>query len=265
MTGLLRAEWVFAKFGQVIPCNWSQTDALEWLGLHSPLGFLVAEARNILATKFVEEEFEWLFFIDHDVVLPPTTVLTWADRMLKGDIPMWSGLYFTKSAPSEPLVYRGAGNGYYTNWKIGDEVWVDGLPMGCTVIHHSIMKLMYEESEDYIVNGKKIKRIFETPAKTIFDPEHMSWFNITGTEDLKFCKDVIDRDILRRAGWKDVAKKKYPYLIDTSIFCKHIDPNGTQFPAHGEEMNFMGYTDAQKRTMIKKSEAVKPVKVDWKK
>lgn len=251
MTGLLRSEWVLAKFGQVIPCNWSQTEAFEWLGIHAPLGFLVAEARNMLATKFVEQEFEWLFFIDHDVMLPPATILTWSERMMKGDIPMWSGLYFTKSVPAEPLVYRGHGNGYFANWKIGDQVWVDGLPMGCTMIHHSIMKMMYDESEEYMVNGQKIRRIFETPAKTIFDPEQLSWFNVTGTEDLKFCDDVIKKDILRRAGWKDVAKKKYPYLIDTRIFCKHIEFNGIQYPARGEELNFMGYTDAQKIKWMK--------------
>jgi hypothetical protein len=42
--------------------------------------------------------------------------------MHQGDIPMLSGLYFTKSLPAEPLIYRGRGNSYYKKWKFGDKV-----------------------------------------------------------------------------------------------------------------------------------------------
>jgi hypothetical protein len=36
----------------------------------------------------------------------------------------------------------------------------------------------------------------------------------------------------KKAGWHDFEGKKYPFLIDTNIFCKHIDPDGTQYPDH---------------------------------
>ena len=47
MTGLLRAEWVMARYSQVIPCNWSQVEAVRWLDQNSPIDFSVADARNI--------------------------------------------------------------------------------------------------------------------------------------------------------------------------------------------------------------------------
>ena len=239
MTGLLRAEWVIARYGQVIPCNWSQVDAFHWIDQYSPIGFLVADARNVIATQCVEKEFEWLFFIDHDTVLPPTTILQWNARMLKKDVPVFSGLYFTRSVPSEPLVYRGRGNSYYKDWKLGDEVWVDGIPMGCTMIHCSILKAMYEESETYDVMGMKVKAIFETPARTWFDPEKHLWFNSVGTEDLAWCSRVKNDNIFEKAGWPEYQEKEFPFLIDTKVFCRHIDNNGRQFPANGEEQEFI--------------------------
>lgn len=238
MTGTVRSEWMIARYGQVIPCNWSQTDCYHWMDQYSPLGFLVADARNVCATSCVEKGFDWLFFIDSDTILPPYTILKWNERMLKADVPVWSGLYFTKSVPSEPLIYRGRGNSYFKDWKMGEEVWVDGIPMGCTMIHSSILKVMYEESKEYEVNGVKVREIFETPARTWYDPETKQWFNATGTEDLNWCSRVMRDEVFKKAGWPEFQEKQYPFLVDTNVFCRHIDPSGIQYPARGEEAEF---------------------------
>lgn len=239
MTGLIRSEWVIARYGQVIPCNWSQTDAIRWLNNWSPLDFLVADARNIVATQCVEMNFDWLFFIDHDVVLAPDTIIRMNERMIKEEVPIWGGLYFTKSRPAEPLVYRGRGNGYFANWELGDEVWVDGLPMGCTMIHSSILKVLYDTSEYYDLPGIKAKKIFETPAKVWFSPDRRSWTTATGTEDLEFCSRIMREEVFKKAGWPEYEGKEFPFLIDTSIFCRHIDFDGVQYPHMGEELEFV--------------------------
>jgi hypothetical protein len=238
-TGLVRFEWVMGRYGQVIPCNWSQVDFVNYYRTTSPIGFQVAEARNIIATIATKENFEWLFFIDHDVIIPHTTILKMNDFILKHRYPVVSGLYFTKSVPAEPIIYRGRGNSYYTNWKLGDKVWVDGVPMGCTLIHTSIFKAMWNDCEEYDIEGQKVRRFFITPATSFFDPETKTWQNASGTEDLNWCKRVIEGKYLQRAGWADIAKKKYPFLLDTGIFCKHISQEGIQFPSQGEEVEFI--------------------------
>lgn len=239
-TGTTRMEWNLAFTGQVTPCNWSRVDNYQWLSYLSPIDFLVADARNVVVHQCIEQGFEWLFFLDHDTMLPPGAVLKINERMLKADVPIWSGLYFTKSVPSEPLVYRGNGTSYYTDWKLGDEVWVTGIPMGCTMIHASILSVLYEESEAYEVSpGMTVRRVFQTPARTWYDPERMSWFNATGTEDIEFCRRVMSDGIFKKAGWPDYEEKEFPFLIDTSIFCKHIDPSGVQYPSQGEQEQFM--------------------------
>ena len=238
-TGLVRIEWVLARYGQVIPCNWSQSDMIHFVDQFSPLGFMVADARNLVVTKAVEGNFQWVFFIDHDTIMPPHTILTWNERMLKCDVPIFGGVYFTKGIPSEPLVYRGNGTSYYSNWKFGDEVWVDGMGMGCTMIHVSVLKVMYDEAESYMIGPHVVKRIFQTPSKIGFDPQTMAWSAQSGTEDLAWCDKVRKTGVLKRAGWTDVAKKRFPFLIDTNVFCKHINNDGVQYPSVGEERRFL--------------------------
>lgn len=240
VTGLVRYEWVMGRYGQVIPCNWSQVDCLQFYHTWSPIGFQVADARNIIVRHAVEGGFDWLFFIDHDTILPHTTILKWNDYMLKGDIPVFCGLYFTKSVPSEPLIYRGRGNSYYNKWKLGDKVWVDGIPMGCTVINVKIFKAMWEDCEQYkMADGQVVRRIFNTPAQSYWDDKRKSWFNNTGTEDLDWCTRVINGKYITKAGWPEIGKKKYPFLVDTNIFCRHIDNDGVQYPSRGEENEFI--------------------------
>ncbi len=239
MTGLIRAEWALARYGQVIPCNWSQVDSLQWIDQYTPLDFLVADARNVIVHHFIQQGFEWLFQIDHDVVLPMDTFIRINEYMLKKEVPMLSGLYFTKSRPSEPLLYRGRGNSYYNKWELGDKVWVDGIPSGITLIHRSILEVLYNESKEYeVMPGLKVKEVYETPAKVWYEPEARSWFTTTGTEDLKLCDRIMEEGVFKKAGWAEFQEKEFPFLCDTGIFGKHITNDGIQYPAHGEEQQF---------------------------
>jgi hypothetical protein len=241
LTGLVRGEWAIARYSQVIPCNWSQSDSLIWMDQFSPLEHSVADARNIITDQCIKRGFEWLYFIDHDVMLPPHTTITWNQRMLLEKVPVFCGLYFTKSVPSEPIIYRGRGNGYYTDWKMGDKVWVDGIPMGCTMIHASILKVMWDDADWYNIGDLKVKKVFETPARIVTDPETKTWYAATGTEDLEWCNTVIDNDVMRRAGWPEFDVE-FPFLMDTGVFCKHISFDGVQYPSRGEEQYFVSKT-----------------------
>jgi len=236
-TGLVRVEWMMARFGQVIPCNWSNGDMFQFYDQFSPMGWAVADARNICVEYCLSQGFEWLFFIDHDVILPPDTYLKINEYMTKGDIPVVSGLYYCKGSHPEPLVFRGRGNGCFTDWKPGEKVWADGIPMGCTLIHASMLRVLYDASEVYTCNTLYgpvvVRRVFETPREAKFDPEKMTYERRTGTEDLFWCDRMKNEKVFEKCGvekYKKFQKKKYPFLIDTSMFCKHIDENGKKYP-----------------------------------
>ena len=239
LTGLIRAEWALARYGQAIPCNWSMKDVTIWLDQCSPMRYSVADARNICADIAIKEEFEWVFFIDHDVLLPPGTLIKLNQYMNSREYPIVNGLYFTRSRPSEPLVYRGRGNSYYSGWKIGEKVFASGTGLGCTLIHVSILKEMWKCSPEYVARGQKIKSIFKTPSKNWFDSDVGATSSLTGTEDIHFYHRLKSEGIYAKAGWPEVQRLKYPLMIDTSIFCRHIDPSGIQYPAMGEEFEFV--------------------------
>lgn len=219
--GIIRAEWAQARWGTVIPCNWSNSGSFYGYMQSFPMGYLVADAQNVAVADAIKHNAEWLLFIEDDVLIPPDIFLKLNVYMREDKYPVVSGLYYTKSNPSEPLIYRGRGNSCYLKWKMGDKVWVDGVPTGCVLINMKVLKLMHDESEDYMTClGRQVRKVFETPAKVWHDPETHRSLAASGTSDLYWCDRVIKEKVLERCGYK---KKKYPYLIDTSIKCGHID------------------------------------------
>jgi len=230
--GIIRTEWAQARWGAIVPCNWSVAGAFYGYMQSFPMGYLVAEAQNIAVCDAINHGSEWLLLLEDDVVIPADTFLKLNVYMREKKIPVVSGLYFVKGNFPEPMVYRGRGNSYYKDWKIGDKVWVDGVPTGCVLIHMSILKLMFDESPEYMTsNGRKVRKVFETPAKMWSDPETNQPRAAAGTSDLFWCDRVIKEKVLQRAGWKNIAKKQYPFLIDTNIFATHIDlQTGKTYP-----------------------------------
>ena len=229
-TGLVRMEWVLARYSQVIPTNWSQVDYLQWYNSYVPVGYQVNDAENLVAKIVVEGNYEWLLFLEHDNILPPDTFRKMNEYMIGGKYPVVAGLYFTKTEPPEPMVYREWGHGYYDKWKLGDKVMARGCPFGCTLIHGSLIKELWKNAPEYIVGTTLTRKVFHEGQ---FDkPDPIGMFLGGGTSDLAFCKDLQEKKIFEKTGWNKFQKMKYPILIDTSIFVKHIDQDGTQFPLY---------------------------------
>jgi len=246
-TGLLRVEWVMARYSCVIPVNWSNGDIFQYYRQDGPKNYLVADARNICVEFSISNGFEWTLFNDQDTLLPNSAFLKFGEYMRNMEYPVVCGLYYCKGTYPEPLIFRGRGNGYFHKWKFGDKVEVDGIPMGCTLIHNSVLKVMYDNSEVYTVPSQHgpvvVRRVFETPRNSWQDPETGKYNSQGGTEDIPWCDRIIRDKILEKAGWGEIGKKKYPFLCDTSIFCQHIDNNGVFYPG-GQYKNYIQYKDS---------------------
>jgi hypothetical protein len=179
--------------------------------------------------------FEWLFLLEHDVMLPNNGLMILDEWMQRADTPVVSGLYYTRSRPSEPLVYRGRGTRFYADWKHGDLVQCDGVPTGCLLIHRSIIKAMWEDSEEYIIqhpDGRQemVRKVFEFPRKAWYDPETRQYEATSGTSDLEWCTRVMEQGYFTKAGWPEYEGEKWPFVVDTRLFCQHIDMDGAQYP-----------------------------------
>jgi hypothetical protein len=230
MTGLIRAEWHNARMCQIIPTAWSQVIYSQFMSSYIPLEFQVADAYNVICKQLIEKNFEWLLTIESDNVLPQDGFVQMNEYMISEKVPVVSSLYFTKSVPPEPLVYRGVGWGHYDKWKFGDKVWALGIPMGFTLIHASIIRAMWNESEEYTTGGVTTRRIFETPNAMKYEDEAGGYVARSGTQDLAWCQRVMKGNFFAKAGWPEYQKKQYPFLVDTNIFVKHITMDGIQYP-----------------------------------
>lgn len=238
VTGLVRIEWHQSVTGQIIPVNWGQVTAIEGIPAYLPLRFQVADAQNLIVKRAIEMDFEWLLLWEHDVLPPPNTYMKLDKYMHKAGAPVVSGLYWTRNRPSYPLIFRGRGTGSYYDWEPGDKVWCDGVPTGFLLIHVGVLKQMWDDAEEYQINygsePRKTRNVFRTPRDLWQDPETGRYNTISGTSDLDWCTKVIEGDYFRKAGWNDFMDRledpEYPFLVDTSIFCRHINPDGEQFP-----------------------------------
>jgi hypothetical protein len=185
----------------------------------------------MICAKAVEIGAKWLVTHEDDVILPVDAFVKLDRYITKGDIPVVSGLYFAKALPSQPLIFRGRGTGTYEDFKMGDKVWCDGLPMGLLLIHMSIIRWFWDNSPKYnLPTGELVSRIFESPRK-MWEDKVGGYIKKAGTQDLAFFDRMYDEDVLRKTGWTDIAKKKYPLLCDTSIYCRHVDrATGRMYP-----------------------------------
>jgi hypothetical protein len=227
--GWIRYEWAYSRYSQIVPMNW---EASGFDLAYTSIGYNIDDAYNCIVKKALDLNVDWLITIEDDVLIPADLFLKLDEYQAKGDIPIISGLYYLKAEPTLPLIFRGRGNSAYTKFKIGDKVWCDGLPMGCLMIHTSILKWMWDHTAEYkACDGSVLRKVFETPQKVFYDPESQGYARKCGTQDLYFFDQLLKHDVLSKTGWKEIAKKQYPFLCDTSLFCRHIDRNnGRQYP-----------------------------------
>ena len=218
--GLVRIEWHDAMMGMVMPCNFGMARC-------APLGFHVDDAQNLITKTALDTGCEWVWLVEDDTIPPPQTALEFQKVIKAGKWPIVSALYRLKGGSGEPLTYRGVATGAWTDWKLGQTIWCDGVPTGCLLIHSSILRVLWAESPEYEIqaNGAKVKlrRVFENPRNFEYDPVSGGYQKNIGTSDLAFCHRVIKDGILKKAGWPVVAKKKYPFPVLTNVACGHIE------------------------------------------
>lgn len=228
--GTVRIEWSVAMRGLTVPANWSHVSMVQAMNTFIPVRFSVADAQNLIIREMLARDFEWLLLVEDDTI-PPVDLLVKLNQYMRDDpVPVVSGLYYTKSNPSEPLIYRGRGNGSFVDFKMGERVWADGVATGCLLVHQALLRAMWEESEQYETGGQSTRRVFESPVRSWVNPETGEVNTITGTSDLDWCSRVMKDGFFKKSGWDKYDGMEFPFLVDTSIMCGHITPDGQVFP-----------------------------------
>lgn len=167
--------------------------------LEEPYGYSVPDARNFVVKKAIEEGFEYIFFVDDDLIIPVNSLV----QLLHHDADIVGGFYYRKYFPLEscgmfenseglPVAFRG-------DMKIGEIIHNTlVLPSGCTLI-----------------KTEAFKRIEEPWYKTL---------SINGRPTIT--EDTYITQRLRELGFNIVT--------DTGIQCIHVDKQKGILYGHSE-------------------------------
>lgn len=233
--GLVTMEWAIAVRHLNQPINFGA-------GLLSPTGarwdwhenkivpdsgrrnIPVADARNIVAQWCLDNNVEWLFFIDDDTIPPPhalTNLYHAAQKLIAAGEPISciGGHYPSKATPPTSLILVDGTLGGYENWRAGEIVGGDNtaIGMGCTLIHvpSTIAKMpgpwfkTVESLEPHLFTTNPLCNVEVDVGNDIQDVAPMC---IKMTEDVYFIRKM------KRIG----MTKCY---CDTGVLCQHIDAN----------------------------------------
>ena len=149
-------------------------------------------ARNVVCRQALDGGFEYVFFLDSDIITPRDAIL----RLMAHKLPIVSGLYCRRSPPHGiPVMIR---QGVWVqDYVPGSLVEVDVVGAGCLLIHRSVLEALPPSR----------------PGSPWFDWRvNMQGMGLSQeecqSEDFMFCRNA-----------KKIGIKTF---VDTSIVCKHV-------------------------------------------
>jgi len=135
-------------------------------------------AKERLAELALANHVQWVFFLDDDVIPPPDTLLKMV-RLWRSDpkYKVISGVYWSKSDPPVPLIFRGNLEGSYWDWTIYDLIKADGAGAGCLFVDTEVFKKLPKPwfSANYFFEDPRIE----------YDIEKWRLTDLLGTELMK--------------------------------------------------------------------------------
>lgn len=173
-------------------------------------GMTFDHGRNTACKKLLELDWEWLFFLDDDVIPPSDTIL----RLLKHKLPIVSGLYYRRNNPICPVMLKEVEGGrqWISEFKVPDLLEVDYVGAGCLLIHKSVLLKLPP------LSPKCHWFEWRCDRSDLTEKERMS-------EDFTFCWHA------RSHGYK--------IYVDTSILCKHAGLSQAVAPGKIEPLELM--------------------------
>ena len=152
-------------------------------------GYRIDQIRNLIAHYTQENNFDYLFSVDSDIILPANTLV----KMLNKDLDIISGVYLQRKDNIKiPELYKNNNRGGQNNLDISEIkepriLEIDGCGFGCVLIKSSILKLIGYPQFEY---------------------HNTLDFQYTISEDVDFCRKAKNKGI--------------KIFADTSIQCSHI-------------------------------------------
>lgn len=98
----------------------------------------IAAARNEIMQNAIMQGADFLFFLGDDVLAPGDAIIRLLHRMWDDpELDLATGVYWTKSWPTSPYLWRGMQRGPYLDWVNGEFFQVDQCGCDCLMIRLS--------------------------------------------------------------------------------------------------------------------------------
>lgn len=110
------------------------------ISLTTSAGTLICDQRNKLAKATLDEDCDWLLFLDSDMRFPSDTLL----RLLARNAPIVTANYTTRRSPPEPVAFKRIGNceKLYTDPESEGVEACAANGLGVALIHRSVFEQM---------------------------------------------------------------------------------------------------------------------------
>jgi SAM-dependent methyltransferase len=186
--GTVSTHFMQARNGQQFPLVSSSIDKIV---LNKP----IADARNEIVQYALDQDANYIYWLDDDVIAPGDAFL----KLWRHQKDIINGVYWSKSNPPMPLLFRGHLEGPYWNWHIGDLIEIDAAGNGLTLVKTDVYRKIEKE-----IGGPWYSVEYGSFASQKESPQN-------NTEDLYFY-------------WK-AKKAGYKVWADTSVQAYHFDKN----------------------------------------
>lgn len=127
--GMVSTYFLQARMSQQFPLV---SSAIDKIVLNKP----IADARNEIVEYALSQGANYIYWLDDDVVPPPDAFLKM--YVLNKDI--INGVYWSKSNPPMPLLFRGHMEGPYWDWHVGDLIEIDAAGNGLTLVKTDVYR-----------------------------------------------------------------------------------------------------------------------------
>jgi len=180
--GMVSTYFMLSRASQQFPLV---SSAIDKIVLNKP----IADARNEIVQFALDQGANYIYWLDDDVLAPPDAFL----KLFNHQKDIINGVYWSKSNPPMPLLFRGHLKGPYYDWHVGDLIEIDAAGSGLTLVKTDVYRNIPEPwySVDYS----------SFPGQTQSAPNN--------TEDLYFY-------------WK-AKKAGYKVWADTTVQAFHFD------------------------------------------
>ena len=197
--GMVSTHFMLSRAQMQAPLaiSWSDYIVLDQTMIDKGKPVDVGSKKQEIAEYAVENGADWVLYLDDDVIFPPNTLL----QLLSRNKDIVGGVYWSKSEPPVPLMFRGHMRGSYMDWHAGDFIRIDAMGDGLTLIKTKVFKAMPKPWFNLNYTYHELDKVTKPDVGT--------------TEDLYFYKKARDYG--------------FEVWCDTSIQALHYDKNNKIF------------------------------------